>query len=150
MPEGQTVLHQGQFRSTSVAAEVEYRVITPPGWDAGGRWPLLVVLHGADSSAAVLDAQVPIYDGLWATRSYPELLVACVSTATHGGFYINPWESLVADEFPRHLAERFRADLDTILLMGASMGGYGALKIAFADPARFTAVAGLSPTVFPR
>jgi S-formylglutathione hydrolase len=149
VPDRHAVLHQGRFRSASVAADVEYQVITPPGWDAGGRWPLVLVLHGADGSAAVLDHQVEIYDGLWSARAYPEALVACVSTKTLGGFYIDGWESLVADEFPRHLAEGFRADTGRVMLMGASMGGYGALKIAFADPARFVAVAGLSPAVLP-
>jgi S-formylglutathione hydrolase len=36
-----------------------------------------------------------------------------------------------------------------VMLTGASMGGYGALKIAFRDPARFVGVAVMAPAVFP-
>jgi len=128
---------------------VEYRVITPPDWDESKSLPLLLVLHGADSSAAILDSQVAVYEELWSAGKFPEAVVACASAPTIGGFYIGQWETLIAEDFPRELAERFNVDLGNIMLLGASMGGYGALKIAFAAPERFAAVAVLSPVVFP-
>jgi S-formylglutathione hydrolase len=35
------------------------------------------------------------------------------------------------------------------MLLGASMGGYGALKMAFAEPERYLAVATMAPAIFP-
>ena len=148
---GRAVLHEGQFSAGPLA--VEYRAITPGGRDGAAGLPLLLVLHGANSSAAILDDQLEVYGSLWSAGAFPEVVVACASTPTAGGFYIDrpgaPWETAVARDFPRHLSERFGADPGRLLLLGSSMGGYGALKIAFADPGRFTAVAALQPAVFP-
>jgi S-formylglutathione hydrolase len=57
-------------------------------------------------------------------------------------------ENAGSHSFPAHLANRF-GPFDATALIGASMGGYGALKIAFADPGRYAAVAAISPAVFP-
>lgn len=123
---------------------VDYRVITPPGWDGSQSLPLLLVLHGAFSSSAILDEQAAAYES-----AFPDAVVACASTPTQGGFYIGEWEDLVAREFPGLVAEQFNADLSRTMLLGASMGGYAALKMAFAEPGRYLAVATLSPAVFP-
>lgn len=41
---------------------VDYRVITPPGWDGSRSLPLLLVLHGAFSSSVVLDENLAAYE----------------------------------------------------------------------------------------
>jgi S-formylglutathione hydrolase len=71
-----------------------------------------------------------------------------------GGFYLdqpegNLWESFVASAFPRLLEDGYRVDLGRTSLMGSSMGGYGALKIAFAQPTRWQAVAAIAPALLP-
>ena len=148
-------LHRGTLESKAAGRAVDYRVITPPGWTSAARLPLLLVLHGANSAASVLEGLTPLFDGLWADGSLPPLVAACVTVPTRGGFYIDwpgdcgCWETLVSAEFPAHLQDRFGADLRHLMITGASMGGYGALKIAFREPARFTAVAAMAPAVFP-
>ncbi|BCY12231.1 alpha/beta hydrolase-fold protein [Actinoplanes sp. L3-i22] len=118
-----------------------YTVLTPEGWTNAERLPLILVLHGANSSADVLTMMRPVIEA----AGLPRTLVACLSTPTVGGFYLGRWERLVAEEFPAHLATEFNTG--AIALVGSSMGGYGALRIAFADPARFTAVAAVSPAL---
>jgi S-formylglutathione hydrolase len=118
-----------------------YTVLTPDGWTRAERLPLVLVLHGANSSADALVMMQPIIE----SSDLPRTLVACVSTPTAGGFYLGRWERLVAEEFPAHLVAEFNAG--PIALLGSSMGGYGALRIAFADPGRFTAVAAVSPAL---
>lgn len=140
-----TNLTRGTLPSEIVGAEVAYTVLTPDGWSADDPLPLILVLHGANSSADVLAMMQPIIDG----ADLPRTLVACVSTPTAGGFYLDVWERLVAEEFPAHLTEAFGADPREISLLGSSMGGYGALKIAFTDSARFAAVAAVSPALLP-
>jgi S-formylglutathione hydrolase len=119
-----------------------WTVLTPRDWTRDERLPLILVLHGANSSADVLAMMQPIVD----ETDLPRTLVACISTPTAGGFYLGPWERLVAERFPAHLAGQFGLD-GRIALLGSSMGGYGALRIAFADPARFAAVAAVSPAL---
>jgi S-formylglutathione hydrolase len=120
----------------------------------GERLPLVLHLHGAMSSAAKsLETAQPIYDAAWSRGELPPAIVACASTPTIGGFYIDQangprWETVVASELPAIVAERFAvSDLRTVI--GSSMGGYGALKLAFREPERYAAVAALSPAIFP-
>lgn len=115
--------------------------------------PLILVLHGANSSREFLAMLQPTVDQMWADGSLPESVLACASTPTVGGFYIdrpgNAWERLVAEGFPQALAKRYAVDLSRVSLLGASMGGYGALKIAFAEPARWLSVAAVAPALLP-
>jgi S-formylglutathione hydrolase len=70
-----------------------YTVLTPEGWTREERLPLILVLHGANSSADVLAMMQPIID-------LPRTVAACVSTPTTGGFLLRRWERLVTDELP--------------------------------------------------
>ncbi|WP_051800205.1 alpha/beta hydrolase-fold protein [Catenuloplanes japonicus] len=106
---------------------------------------LIVLLHGAFSSADRLVQLRPMIEGMWADGTLPPCVLACASTPTVGGFYIGEWETLVAKTLPEEIGRRFGTT--RVSLLGASMGGYGALKIAFADPARWTAVAATSPAL---
>ncbi|GII52141.1 hypothetical protein Pth03_05300 [Planotetraspora thailandica] len=141
------------FRDPLVDGEIPYVVLTPDGWTGDETLPLIVVLHGANSSSEFLAMMQPIVEGMWNDGSLPPCLIAGASTPTTGGFYIdrpgNAWESLIATAFPRLLEKEYGADPARISLMGASMGGYGALKIAFAEPARWLAVAAVAPALLP-
>ncbi|MGP9537928.1 alpha/beta hydrolase [Brachybacterium sp. AOP43-C2-M15] len=147
-----TTLIEDGFDAESVAQRVDHRVLLPADRSPGERLPLVLHLHGALSSAASLELHRPLYDELTVSGGLPRAIIACVSTPTVGGFYIDrpgaAWESLVAREYPAHLEERF-GPLGETALIGSSMGGYGALAIAVADPERFAAVAAISPAVFP-
>ncbi|MEZ0112492.1 S-formylglutathione hydrolase [Catenulispora sp. EB89] len=144
---------RSHFASKTAGGEVDYQVLHPSDWEQGERLPLVLHLHGAMSSAASLENARPFYQDLFQQGQFPRAVVACPSTPTAGGFYMdwpdgNSWESLIADEFPEHLGETYGPFTATALI-GASMGGYGALKVAFGDPDRFAVVAAISPAVFP-
>ena len=126
---------------------VESRVLHPGGSTAG--LPLVLLLHGAGSSSETLARQAQAWSDDWAAGRVPACVVACASTPTIGGFYIGPWERFIADTLPRFVGERHGVDLDRVALTGASMGGYGALKLAFARPERYRAVAAIAPVLFP-
>ena len=97
---------------------------------------------------------LPTIEALWAGDELPPVVFGCASTPTEGGFYIDwpggpAWETVVADELPAHLTAAHGADPTRRAVIGASMGGYGALKLVFAHPERYVAAAALSPAVFP-
>lgn len=146
-------LHRATLRDPLVPGEVGYVVLTPEGVAPEERLPLVLVLHGADSSGEVLAFLRPVVDALWADGSLPRVVLASVSTPTVGGFYLDRdgarWESLVAEAFPRLVAREYGTDPERVALLGSSMGGYGALKIAFADPGRWRAVAAVAPALLP-
>jgi S-formylglutathione hydrolase len=135
-------LSRSTFTDPLVPGDIPYAVLTPDGWTPADRLPLILLLHGANSSRESLAMFQPLAD---ASRS----VFACASTPTAGGFYLGAWETLIATAFPRHLAAAHDIATDDISLLGSSMGGYGALKIAFADPARWTAVAAIAPALLP-
>jgi S-formylglutathione hydrolase len=149
-----SILLEDAFHSCSTQSNVDYCVLTPSNFDPDERLPLILHLHGAMSSATrSLEMAKPIYDASWASGDLPRAVVACATTPTIGGFYIDQvngpsWETLVAKEFPDMVAERFKTD-DSRAVIGTSMGGYGALKIAFRDPDRYAAVAAMCPAIFP-
>jgi S-formylglutathione hydrolase len=145
-------LTRSAFRDPLVADEVPYGVVAPEGWTPHEALPLIVLLHGADSSREVLTMAQPILDGMWDDGTIPRSLVACASTPTVGGFYIDrpggdAWESVISDAFVRHLTES--RDITGVSLTGSSMGGYGALKMAVAAPHRWQAVAATAPALLP-
>lgn len=152
MSPGTTRVVEAHFESRAVGASVEYRLLLPIDWSYGEELPLVVHLHGAMSSSKSLVRAQPLYDSAQFGQHLPRALVACPSTPTRGGFYINwptaQWETLVAEEFPAYLTETL-GHCTAIAMIGASMGGYGALKVSFRFPERFAAVAAISPAVFP-
>jgi S-formylglutathione hydrolase len=146
-------LNTSRFFAETVRAEVEYKTLVPANAPVDRPLPLILHLHGAMSSAASLELARPAYEAAWAGGLLPPALVASASTPTAGGFYIDyplgpAWETLLADELPRHLRAR-RQLAARAAVLGFSMGGYGALKLALRRPHSFVAVAALCPTVFP-
>jgi S-formylglutathione hydrolase len=146
-------LESYRFFARSTSTEVECNALVPAHIPAAQSLPLVLHLQGAMSSAASLEMARPAYEAAWVAGHLPPAIVACASTPTQGGFYIDYpggplCESLVAQELPdylgnHHLLASRRA------VIGFSMGGYGALKIALRRPDAYQAVAALCPTVFP-
>lgn len=75
------------------------------------------------------------------------------------GFYLDateaPWSanyrmySYVSQELPALVAEHFPVDTKRCGIFGHSMGGHGALTIAFKHPARFGSLSALAPIASP-
>src|SRR3954447_2761901 len=131
-----TMLARAVFDAQTVGAPVEYRVLLPADHRPGEPLPFVLHLHGAMSASDSLELTRPLYDAAIVGGQLPRAVIACPSTPTVGGFYMDAWEALAAAEFPAHIAERFGAPTVTAVI-GASMGGYGALKFAFARPDRY-------------
>lgn len=141
------------FNSEATRSEVEFAVLSPVELPSGETVPLILHLHGAMSSAKSLAMARGAYEAAWASGELPPSIVACATTPTLGGFYIDlpagpGWETLVAQELPAHLATLYPLS-GPMAVLGFSMGGYGALKMALRNPDAFCAVAALCPTIFP-
>ncbi len=75
------------------------------------------------------------------------------------GFYINatqaPWaehyqmESFIADELYAVVTQNFPLQADAIGIFGHSMGGHGALTLAFKYPEKFKSVSAFAPICAP-
>ena len=72
----------------------------------------------------------------------PDGSLSCYENMAHGGRY----RDFMADELPRVMRETFplSADREKNFIAGCSMGGFGALKLGFAEPEKWSAIGILS------
>lgn len=111
----------------------------------GKKYPVFYLLHGhSDDCTAYI------------RKSLIELLVrnldlAVVMPTAHRGFYTDAklghsYYSYIANELPVHVANYFPVSTrpEDTYIAGISMGGYGAMKLALAEPDRYAAVGVIS------
>jgi S-formylglutathione hydrolase len=134
---------------------VPYAVITPPGYGESGPLPLCLFLMGGGGSRQNLVDSRPLFDSWWSDGSLPPMVLATPS-AGMSYYFDDPdggvrWSSFLADDFLAHLRAtcNVSANRSSTAITGISMGGYGALKTAFAHPDQFAVVAAISPMLEP-
>jgi len=118
--------------------------------------PICLFLYGGGGSAETLLAIEPLLAGAWRDASLAPLCVACLGVPPFCFYLDDPargafWQRAVASGLLDTLRRRFadRVSAARAGLVGVSMGGYGALKIAFDEPARFASVAVVAPMLEP-
>src|ERR1700726_1797453 len=135
---------------------VHYCVQLPPGYDAREspprRYPVLYFLHGLGQNEQTLFSTGgwSVIEDLRRQHKIDDFLV--VAPEGKRSFYINsPGDSLrysdfFLQEFIRYIESRYRvrAGRKGRAITGVSMGGYGALRFAFAHPEMFSAVSAQS------
>lgn len=133
---------------------VPYCVLLPPSYDAEKtrRYPILYLLHGLGDNDQFLihTGGMNLIEDLWEQHTIGELLI--VTPAAGASFYINSrdgkrrYEDFFLQEFIPGVEKRYRAQSSrsTRGIGGISMGGYGALHIAFRHPQLFASVGALS------
>jgi S-formylglutathione hydrolase len=133
-----------------------YAAVLPPGYEQGGPYPLCLMLHGGGGSHQNLVDTQAAFDQWWEAGIIPPMVIASASTGPMSFYFDSPdgkvrWESFIAEDFLAHLRDKYkvRRDRASTVITGASMGGYGCLKIAFKHPEPFAAVAALEPAVEP-
>lgn len=133
---------------------LRYRLYTPPtGKNAGGRYPVLYFLHGANGHEHSIDPFYDILDTLISGGSIPPLIV--VSPVTGNSYWTDSnafghVESAVIHDLIPHIdaALPTHADRHGRALAGFSMGGSGALRFALFHPHLFSGAILLSPAVW--
>jgi len=137
---------------------VRYCVYLPAGYDAGAmqrpvrRYPVLYFLHGLGDNEQTLfnSGGWTLLDDLRSHQKMGDFLI--VAPEGRRGFYINSADSSVRysdfflQEFLPYIERtyRVRGGRGGRAISGISMGGYGALRFAFAHPELFSAVSAQS------
>lgn len=134
---------------------VPYAVIKPAMPDQDEPLPLcLVLMGGGGSRQSLVDSQA-MFDQWWSEGLLPPMVLA---TPSAGMSYYHDrsdgsarWETFIVEDFLKQLRSTCNVDPRSAatVITGISMGGYGALKIAFAHPDQFIAVAGVQPILEP-
>ncbi len=136
--------------SKFLSRAVPYCIMLPPAFDAdkARHFPILYLLHGLGDNE-----QFFIHSGEWNLvedmREKGELKDFLIATPEGGAsFYINAkdgkerYEDFLVQEFLPFIEKRYRASPGRAnrAISGISMGGYGALHLAFRHPQLFSAV----------
>ncbi len=136
--------------SKILARAVPYCVLLPPSYDEDKtrRYPILYLLHGLGDNDQFLihSGGMNLIEDLWEQHAIGEFLIA--TPAAGASFYINShdgkrrYEDFFLQEFMPGVEKRYRAQAGrgSRGIAGVSMGGYGALHIAFQHPQLFAAV----------
>lgn len=154
---------EGSFESKALGGKpAEFGVFLPKGYDdeenAEKRYPLIVWLHGMfeDHRRFLHRGGGKVLDDMIGEGELPEVVMVCAD-GDRSSFWTNAvaegaaYEDLVTEDLLAHITKTYRVrdDRNGRAIMGVSMGGYGALKIALKDPALFGTVAVHSAAVLP-
>lgn len=132
------------YFSEALNISTPVNVILPQPRDAGIEWgdiPTLYLLHGmGDGHESWLSKTAIERYALAAGLAVvmPDGAVSCYENMAHGARY----RDFVADELPRVMRQTFplSADREKNFIAGCSMGGFGALKLGFAEPEKWAAI----------
>lgn len=137
--------------SKIMARAVPYCVLLPPSYDTdkARHYPVLYFLHGLgdNDQMFVHSGGMNLVEDLWENHTIGEFLIVTPQGGT--SFYINSqdgqrrYEDFFLEEFLLGIEKRYRAETGRAHrgIAGISMGGYGALHLAFRHPQLFVAVA---------
>jgi len=138
------------LRSKILARAVPYCVLLPPSYDAETerRYPVLYFLHGLGDNQEMFlhSGGIRLVEDLWDDHQIGEFLI--VTPAGDKSFYINSregrqrYEDFFLQEFMSAIEKQYRAASGRANrgIAGVSMGGYGAMHIAFQHADLFVAV----------
>ena len=137
------------FRSAALNRDMQYRVIVPKEVPVGKKLPAVYLLHGGGGSYLDWSNDADL-------SSFAEHDLILVMPEGNSSYYTNSIEHPreryedyivhdvildVESKFPVSVGRQSRA------IVGVSMGGYGAVKIALRHPELFAFAAGISPAV---
>jgi len=146
---GATATTTGRAECLSVSSKilgrpVPYCVLFPPSYDSEKtrRYPVLYLLHGLgdDEQMLIHSGGFNLIEDLWERHQIGDFLI--VTPAGGASFYINSrdghnrYEDFFLQEFVSQIEKRYRAKPGRAFraIAGISMGGYGALHLAFEHP----------------
>ncbi|MBP6702980.1 MAG: hypothetical protein KA385_05705 [Vicinamibacteria bacterium] len=136
------------FDSKSLGATVTYVAYLPADYETSKKaYPVVYALHGMFENSAFLERRGVLaqYDDLRKSGVAPEAIVVTVDGGNN--LFLNSprgrYQDMVAKDLVAHIDATYRTipNRGGRALLGISMGGYGALNIAFAHPSVFGAVA---------
>ncbi|MHA6316616.1 alpha/beta hydrolase [Altererythrobacter sp. CAU 1778] len=144
------------FSTRHVPGNVEVHFYTPPGYLRDEKpVPLILMLHGGNGSSQDLLRFTDMIGREMASGRLAPMVIAMPSARR--SLYMDfrdgsqRWEKMIVDDLLPHLRETLNVspEASTTCITGISMGGLGALRIAFKHPHLFAAVAALEPAIEP-
>ncbi len=147
------------FFSKSLNRQQQYSIFLPPGYGRSKKsYPVVYFLHGLNNNHTswTVDRYGSLQEKIERmilSKKIPEIIM--VHPDGDNSFYTNSadgslrFEDFIVADMIEHVEKEYRArsGRQNRAIAGTSMGGYGALKIAFKHPQLYSAVAAHSPIV---
>lgn len=157
-PSADMGIEYGSLQSAALGRELKYGVMLPPSYktEAKRRYPVLYFLHGMNGNEGEFE-----HRGVAAAVArlrQQGLIGEFIIVALDGGrssFYLNSksgvrYEDAVIQDLIPHIEKSYRAagTREGRAIQGISMGGWGALMLAFKHPEMFSSVTTHSAALF--
>lgn len=144
-----TVLKDVVFHSAALNRDMPYRIFLPAYVEAGAKLPVVYLLHGGNGSFRDWsnDSTVSTYAAKGMILVMPEGEFSYYMNAARkpsDRFEDYTFVDLISDVESRFPVATTR---DKRALIGISMGGFAAIKIAFTRPELFSFIAAFSPSI---
>jgi enterochelin esterase-like enzyme len=151
-------LKDAEFVSKALGRAMPYGIYLPPTYDSepGRRYPVLYMLHGGGghySEWVAYGLPERAEDLTWDGQIQPLIIVMPQGDqsfwANHSRSDDERWGDYVAFDLVEHIDATYRTipDAASRAIGGLSMGGFGALQLAFNHPDIFGTVGGHSPAL---
>lgn len=132
---------QGNIYSKAIGMETQLYVSMPQDgrrYEGNGCPKTLILLHGISDNASgwARRSQADYFAGKYGIAVFiPEVQRSFYQNMRYGGQYC----TYIADELPELIETMFTVSTkrEDMMVAGLSMGGYGAMRIAFGNPDRF-------------
>jgi enterochelin esterase-like enzyme len=155
------VFKADQPLESKAVADAIYSIYLPKTYDAKAnaakRYPVIYFLHGMfeDHNRFGTRGGAKVLDQAIGKKTLPEVIFVCAYDGNRRSFYVDNGrskvETMIVKDLVPFIDKKFRtlADRDHRVLMGVSMGGFGAMKIAFKNPDVFGVLATHSAAILP-
>jgi S-formylglutathione hydrolase FrmB len=135
--------------SAAMHKDLKAVVIEPAGYEAAKRIPVVFLLHGFSGNYSDWISKVPAIKDLADTY---HVLIVCPDGGVAGWYFDSPttkssqYETYVADELVKYIDQHYATlkDKKYRAITGLSMGGHGALFLAFRHQGVFGAAGSMS------
>ena len=146
------------YSSTTFKDEIKYAVYLPSEYDSSTRsYPVLYLFHGLgnNENAWIQYGDMKrLMDSMYASESIVPMIVVMPNAGN--SWFIDdiqsdfPFETIFIDEFLDHIDSEYRtrSEKEFRAFGGLSMGGYGALILAFKHPDMVSSIFSLSPGIW--
>lgn len=149
-----TVKRDESFASKALGHVLHYAIYLPDGLDAAAPVPVIYLLHGADGHAIDWIDQGHVAqaaDTLIAQHKLPRVIIV-VPEAENSWYVDSPPSGMgamgtaISEDLPNWIEQHYPVltGRHGRAIAGNSMGGFGALRFALAEPQRWAAAASLS------
>lgn len=156
----QGVIKTKAFHSKALNADMQYNIYLPQGYEEKGPLPFFLLLHGYTGDhtnwAQQGNIKQTMDDFIASGESVPMIIVMPDAS---NSWYVDsdaensygPYETAIIRDLIKHIEKNYPVIKEdrSRFIAGLSMGGYGALHLAFKYPHLFKAAAPLSAAFMP-